>query len=393
MSKFTLSPNLSPREWQSEALDEWKKQCNGVVRVVTGGGKTFFALFCIDYYLEKYPESRIIIIVPTVALMDQWHVELLEHSSLQEDEISLHGGGSKTQSYGKVCLMIINTARTHAQDASANTNTCLIVDECHRSATKSNYHAIDIAANATLGLSATPEREYDQGFEEIIIPVLGDIIYNYDYHRAKAEGVISDFELINLKVDMSEAEQEKYSQLTKSIAASSKLNDDAIPKNVLKRSELVACATKRITGAVEIVNMHKNEKIIIFHERIKEMLKIHSQLRNHGINALAYHSKQGPHLRRNNLFMFREGISNVLVTCKALDEGLNVPDASIGIIAASTSSTRQRIQRLGRILRPSGDKDMSTIYTIYTTDAEEKRLAIECVEMNDITEVSWMRGE
>ena len=107
MSTFNLSPNLSPREWQSEALDEWKKQCNGVVRVVTGGGKTFFALFCIDYYLKKHPESRIIIIVPTVALMDQWHVELLEHSSLLEDDISLHGGGSKTQSYGKVCLMII----------------------------------------------------------------------------------------------------------------------------------------------------------------------------------------------------------------------------------------------------------------------------------------------
>ena len=242
-------------------------------------------------------------------------------------------------------------------------------------------------------MSATPEREYDLGFEEIIIPVLGNIIYDYDYNRAKADGVISDFELVNLKVNLSESEQQRYDELTKSIAVASRTEDDVIPKSVLKRSELVACAKKRIAGAVEIVNIHRNEKIIIFHERIKEMLEIHSQLRDQGINALAYHSKQGPHLRRNNLFMFREGISNVLVTCKALDEGLNVPDASVGIIAASTSSTRQRIQRLGRILRPSSEKELSRIYTIYTTDAEEQRLAKECVEMRDIAKVNWMRGE
>ena len=51
MTVFSLNPDLSPRGWQSEALGAWKKDCNGVVRVVTGGGKTFFALFCIDYYI------------------------------------------------------------------------------------------------------------------------------------------------------------------------------------------------------------------------------------------------------------------------------------------------------------------------------------------------------
>ena len=98
----------------------------------------------------------------------------------------------------------------------------------------------------------------------------------------------------------------------------------------MKRASLVACASRRVPGVIAIVNMHSNDKIIIFHERINEMLKIHSS-RAQGINALAYHSRQGPHIRRNNLAMFRQVLS-VLVTCKALDEGLNVPDASVGIV-------------------------------------------------------------
>ena len=78
--------------------------------------------------------------------------------------------------------MIINTARKLAVEARSGQNTMLVVDECHRAATDENSSkAFDIAPNATLGLSATPEREYDSGFEEIISPILGEVIYNYDY--------------------------------------------------------------------------------------------------------------------------------------------------------------------------------------------------------------------
>jgi len=393
MAVFRLQDSLEPRIWQKEALIRWSRDYVGVVRVVTGGGKTFFALFCIDEYLQKYSDSRIIIIVPTVALLDQWLIELLEQTSLTEDEISLHGGGHKSKSFGKICLMIINTARNLAKEARSGQNTMLIVDECHRAATNENSKAIDIAPNATLGLSATPEREYDSGFEEIISPIIGEVIYNYDYIRAKNDQVISDFELNNVKISLSEKENQDYEELTKSIAQNSGLDDSQIPPSVMKRASVIACASRRIPGTIAIVNLHLNEKIIIFHERIDEMLKIHSQLREQGINAVTYHSRQGPHIRRNNLSMFRKNISNVLVTCKALDEGLNVPDASVGIIAASTASSRQRIQRLGRILRPSKNKDSSSIYTIYATEAEEKRLALESIELEGVSNVYWMRGE
>jgi superfamily II DNA or RNA helicase len=103
----------------------------------------------------------------------------------------------------------------------------------------------------------------------------------------------------------------------------------------------------------------------------------------------AYHSGIGPHLRQDNLRMFRRGEIDVLVTCRALDEGINIPDASLAVIVASTASTRQRIQRLGRVLRPAENKDHAEIYTIYASEPEADRLRQEEDGLEGVNEVSW----
>jgi superfamily II DNA or RNA helicase len=87
--------------------------------------------------------------------------------------------------------------------------------------------------------------------------------------------------------------------------------------------------------------------------------------------------------------MFRKGISNVLVTCRALDEGLNVPETEVAIISSATSSDRQRIQRLGRVLRPSKGKDSATVYTLFATEIEKKRLQDEAELMPDLINTRW----
>ncbi len=90
--------------------------------------------------------------------------------------------------------------------------------------------------------------------------------------------------------------------------------------------------------------------------------------------------------------MFRRGMVDVLVTCRALDEGMNVPEAEVGIIASSTASTRQRIQRLGRVLRPAPGKDSAKIYTLFITDKEEQRLIDEVVTLSEVSSSEWMSG-
>ena len=81
----------------------------------------------------------------------------------------------------------------------------------------------------------------------------------------------------------------------------------------------------------------------------------------------------------------------MLVSCRALDEGTNVPETSVAILSSSTASARQRIQRMGRVLRPAAGKSHATIYTVYATDPEEKRLAREAQELVEASSVSWKR--
>jgi superfamily II DNA or RNA helicase len=88
---------------------------------------------------------------------------------------------------------------------------------------------------------------------------------------------------------------------------------------------------------------------------------------------------------------YREGASEVLVTCRALDEGFNVPETEIGIIAASTATDRQRIQRLGRIVRPSEGKERAMIYTLVATEPEISRLRREEERLGGIATVNWVR--
>jgi superfamily II DNA or RNA helicase len=108
--------------------------------------------------------------------------------------------------------------------------------------------------------------------------------------------------------------------------------------------------------------------------------------------ATVYHSKIGPTLRRDNLRLYRQGVFDVLVTCRALDEGMNAPETTVAVIASSTSSERQRIQRLGRVLRPAPGKSHATIFTIYATDVEDRRLKEEEKKLEGVAGVRWCRG-
>ncbi len=82
----------------------------------------------------------------------------------------------------------------------------------------------------------------------------------------------------------------------------------------------------------------------------------------------------------------------MLVTCRALDEGFNVPETEVGIIAASTATQRQRIQRMGRVLRPANGKDGATVYTLVATDPEVARLKKEEKELEGVANVTWAKA-
>ena len=388
-----------PRAWQHAALEKWRKNLKGVVQVVTGGGKTVFAQTCLLDFFERFPSGYALIVVPTISLLDQWCVALQDELNVSADQIGLLSGSEKLKADKPIVIAVINSARNFTTGFCDDRTVFLIVDECHRAGSPSNATALQGVFGATLGLSATPGREYDEGFESYIEPVLGPVIYEYSYKEAAQDGVISPFELMNVEVDMLSDEEEQYNRLSRRIgqARGRMKGDGHLDETILKRllqqrAAVSASATMRIPVSVKLMERHRGERGVIFHERIDAANKILRILTQRGHRATIYHAGIGATIRRDNLRLFRKGVFDVLVCCRALDEGINVPEASVAVIASSTASSRQRIQRLGRILRRADGKDSATIYTLFATEEERRRLANEAAALEGITHIVWQQG-
>lgn len=388
-----------PRKWQLLALEKWKENFRGIISVVTGGGKTVFAFLCIREYISLFPDKKIIIVVPTITLLDQWFISLLDEFGVSKEEIAFFSGESKAKKYNRINIVVINTARNILPLIQNKDEYFLIVDECHRAGSPLNGSAIKGNYFATLGLSATPERDYDDGFQKYMSPNLGNIIYSYDYKDALKDKVICEYELINVKIDLLEHEQEKYNQLTRKITILKSKNDMEDPVNkgklnlmLIQRARVSSNALMRMPVTSKLTEQNKNERIIIFHESIEGATLIFHTLLKRNQNATIYHSKIGSNLRRDNLRLYRNGVYNILVTCKALDEGMNAPETTVAIIASSTASSRQRIQRLGRVLRPAKNKSKAIIYTLFATEAEKDRLIDEYKELSNEIKISWLKS-
>ena len=365
---------------------------------MTGAGKTAFAEMCILEFRQRYRSGRTFIVVPTLALLDQWYVSLREDLGVPAGEIATYSGESFAPEPKPVNVAVINTARRVLPQLRESSQMFLIVDECHRAASRANAQVLEGNFEATLGMSATPRREHDSGLQSILIPNLGDIIYTYDYKQARSDGVIVPFDIINVSTDFLPPEQSRYARANRSVALAYKRFKDGrisrldLGRALRRRAKISTAAVRRVPLAARIVEEHRGDRTLIFHESIPAAEKIRDVLDSRGFNVTLYHSRIGPDLRRDNLRLFRKGLFEVLVTCRALDEGANIPEINVGVIASSTASARQRIQRLGRILRPSHGKNTATIYTVYVTDVEEDRLRQEAADLSDVASVTWMRS-
>jgi superfamily II DNA or RNA helicase len=385
---------FTPREWQKTALQKWLENGNkGVVSVATGGGKTIFAFMA---YKQLPPDMKLLITVPTEALLDQWIVNITEELGIPENQIGLLNTKSTAKSLKQANIIIINSARNLELPDEAKSGMLLVVDECHRSGSYQNAQALIGSWGATLGLSATPERQYDDGFDRYIKNTIGEIIFEYSVSEAIRDGVLTPFELINVEVPLTGNELEEHEKLTKKIARLSAIgkknpdqSNDNIENLLRKRARNYQNAMSRVPVTVKLMDELHGSRTIIFHESISEVNKISKLLvgRNHSVTT--YHSKIESKIRRDNLRMFRKGIFNVLVTCRALDEGLNIPETEVAIISSATASDRQRIQRLGRVLRPSAGKKSAVVYTLYATNVEQDRLIEELKSMPDLVQSSW----
>ncbi len=366
----------------------------GIVAAVTGAGKTTFAFLCADKFLSRFPDGRVLIVVPTTALLDQWAVALSDEYGVEPAEIGLISGGKKRGLDRRYVVCVINSARKYSELVSTSGNVMLIVDECHRAGSEKNSLALKGSFVATLGLSATPERQYDTGFEDLVQPVLGDVLFRYEYRDAFKDGIIVPFDVVNVRFDLSDEEQSEYDRLTRLIGrwmnSTAQEARERLEALMRRRARVSWNSPLRVPIAVRLAMQHKTARVIVFHESVGKATEINRLLQSKGVRSTIYHTGLSESARRENLRLYKRGYYTCMVCCRALDEGLNVPKTSIGIIACSTSSIRQRIQRLGRILRQLEGKGNATVYTLYATKPEEERLVEEEDRMNDVADFRWL---
>ena len=368
------------REWQENAFPLWWAKKRGIIKVVTGGGKTVFAIHCLKKYLEEEPNKSILIVVPSIALLDQWYEEI--SLNFKNKDIALNGGGEQITDLSKVCITTIDSLKNIISKVEQQ-STLLIVDECHKIGTEKRGEMLAGNWHATLGLSATPERDYDDNFYIIIKKILGDIIFDYDYIDAREDEVIVNFKLLYAYAEMTEAENDKYKDFTKKIQrraatiGGNNMNDYPLKMLIFNRARMVKNSKNRIPSGVKLLQKYKRDSWIVFTENKKQAKEFNKIINKKGYKSAIYNTDIDNAEREENLNNFKSGNLNVLVSCTALDEGFDMPEADGAMILSASSSKRQRIQRMGRVLRITANKENALIVTVYSSKTEFEKLREE----------------
>ena len=275
-----------------------------------------------------------------------------------------------------------------------------------------------------MGLSATPQ---NVNFESVLGPALGPQIYEYSFHEALRDKNITPFALLQVSVTFTPEENSQYQRLSQSIRNLWLSLIDLYPelstfdpprvqqflrgiiarkeegfeiadqylRNLFMRAGITRTAEARTSCAIDLCGrLPLSSRILVFCERIDQAEKLTKRFQEiYGATVRCYHSKIDRTERARILSAFRDGEIHILVCCHALDEGLDVPDASIGIVMASTSTTRQRIQRLGRILRKSEGKPLATLYYIFVRNSSDSPIYLSKSSPARISDIRFLMEE
>lgn len=336
-------------------------------------------------------------------------------------KIGLRGDGCKSSPDCKYMIYVINSARYELarqilEQLKNGEYVLLIADECHHYASGQNQLIFEFlpyikpyaAQYFSLGLTAT--LPYGQSLKDLTAS-LGRKIYTYSMAQASACRTICHYDIFHIQLSFQKAERAEYDDICEQLLAiyrrlvhqypsladltSSERYEmirrlsgdkDSSSANLAAkymrltyvRTNLICLASERILCAVSLIKhlaerTPQLEKILIFGERISQADQLYAQLEKQYPGRIGrYHSKMGTQANKNTLERFQTGDIRILITCKSMDEGVNVPDASIGIILSGTSTERQRIQRLGRIIRITEDKTSALLYYLHLADTSEE---------------------
>lgn len=237
-----------------------------------------------------------------------------------------------------------------------------------------------------LGLSATPDRWWDEYGTERLRQYFGDTIFEYDLEEAISNNHLVEYKYNPIIADLSEDEQDYYNYLTKKLSFLLNLkNPDQkeILKINIRRSDVIskACHKKKLLyDKLKESNLDEINHTLIYCGR-GEINEVTKELSEIGLRVHRFNHTLSRSERERILRSFENGDIQVLVAIKCLDEGVDVPNIRKAYFISSTSNPREFIQRRGRILRKSPGKTIAEIYDfIVLPQTHDKDLFISIAE-------------
>ena len=367
------APPLHP--YQQEALEGWKKGgCRGLVVLPTGSGKSLVGLQAIAHLRRST-----LVVAPTIDLMNQWYDLLCAHF---DQEVGLLGGG-----YHQVEELTVTTydsAYLH-MERYGNRFGLLIFDEVHHLPGEVYSHAAQMSlAPYRLGLTATLERA--DGRQVLLDTLVGPLLYEQGIRELAGE-YLAEYRIEHRQVDMVAEERAAYETARSEYQAflerkNLKLGSTEGWKHFVQLSsrssegrramlayrlhrKLALGTTAKLRVLEEILKAHPRERVLVFTGDNETVYEISRQFLVPALTHLTPTKE-----RRALLAGFNQGEHLVLVTSKVLNEGVNIPEASIAVVLSGSATIREHVQRLGRILRPQQGKH-ALLYELVTAGTSE----------------------
>jgi len=403
---------MSPYPFQLRAVEAWKKAgYRGVLAMATGTGKTFTTLFGI----QQLSGLRIcVIVVPVKDLIEQWNQEIRAVFGI-EARVRLASGENpgwrssikrvveserdSTASRTLPYFVLTTYATSSKEDFLSNfkgfppEKLAVVLDEAHHAGAATYRKIFDLDASYRVGLSATPENEWDEDRNQLLFDYLGPTVFSYDIADAIHDKILCPYKYYIHPVSLTPGERENFRGASADIAAilqrvkrmyPNLRNDSSM--SILQQLSVsnpslatrlrglylarVAILRKATTKAEElrkVASQNTLNRCVVYCNDVQHGKESTRILFDLGFEATEYSSSINPVMKRRQILDSFEEPGNstkFLVAIKCLDEGINLPIMNSAILVSSSKSTREFTQRRGRVLRKHKDKPFATIHDI-----------------------------
>jgi DNA excision repair protein ERCC-3 len=347
--RIELNDDLELRDYQKEWVNHFSERKSGVFVGPAGSGKTVAAIAAMADIGDET-----LIIVPTRELAQQWKHELMEKTNLTPYDIGQYHGGEKKIRPVTVATYDTAAMSRHRELFNERGWGLVVADECHHAVASTWKRFRDIQSKARLGLSATPIRE--SGDAKQIYSLIGPPV-GTDWGSLFSEGWVAkptvDIRMIPWASDQ---HRERYKRA----------------KGSRKPIEAAKNPTK-IAAARHLLDKHNSEKTLIFVDWIEQGKQLAEELDIPFIYGETTHEN-----RQHRYQQFRDGALGALIISRIGDEGIDLPDAGVAILASTRGASRaQTGQRAGRTMRPFGN---SQVYVLLTKGSGEEEWGRESTQ-------------